>query len=142
MAIPGRFVKFCVVGFSGVLVDMAVFWVLCEIARWPIAPAKCASTEAAILNNFLWNDLWTFADLAAQEGGGRARLRRFFTFNAICGGGLILSLLLLFAQISVLGINRYVANGVAILLVTGWNFGMNRAFSWGATPAPEVERSA
>ena len=142
MAIPARFVKFCLVGFSGVIVDMAVFWLLCEIARWPIAPAKCVSTEAAILNNFLWNDLWTFADVAALDGGGRARLRRFFTFNAICGGGLILSLLLLFTQISLLGFNRYVANGVAILLITGWNFGMNRAFSWGAAPAPQVERSA
>jgi dolichol-phosphate mannosyltransferase len=115
--------------------------VLCEIGRWPIAAAKCVSTEAAILNNFLWNDLWTFADLAAHDGGGRARVRRLFTFNAICGGGLLLSLLLLFTQVSVLGLNRYLANGIAILLVTGWNFGMNRAFSW-SEPAPSVERSA
>ena len=139
MQVPGRFVKFCVVGASGVIVDMAIFWMLCELARWPVAAAKCVSTEGAILNNFIWNDLWTFADLA--EGGARSRLRRLFTFNAICGGGLLLSLLLLFVQISLLRMNRYVANGAAIVLVTAWNFGMNRAFSWG-TPAPEVERIA
>ena len=139
MLFVARFVKFCIVGFSGVIVDMAVFWMLCEWGRWPVAAAKCVSTETAILNNFLWNDLWTFADLA--DGAETSRLRRFFTFNAICGGGLLLSLLLLFIQISILGLNRYLANGIAIVLVTAWNFGMNRAFSWG-TPAPQVERSA
>ena len=139
MPFSARFVKFCFVGFSGVVVDMAVFWMLCELARWPVAPAKCVSTEAAILNNFLWNDLWTFADLA--DDSARPRSRRLVIFNAICAGGLLFSLLLLFVQISLLGLNRYLANGAAIVVVTAWNFGMNRAFSW-ATPAPQVERTA
>jgi dolichol-phosphate mannosyltransferase len=141
MAFPVRFVKFCIVGFSGAIVDMTVFWMLCEVVRWPVAPAKCVSTEAAILNNFFWNDVWTFADLAASDP--KPRLRRFATFNAICAGGLVFSLLLLFVQVAVLGLNRYLANGVAIVLVTAWNFGMNRAVSWATpTPAAAVERTA
>jgi dolichol-phosphate mannosyltransferase len=53
--------------------------------------------------------------------------------------GLALSVLLLALQVDVLGINRYVANAVAIALVTAWNFWMNKAFSWAP---PEADRAA
>src|SRR5207253_11415755 len=38
----------------------------------------------------IWNDLWTFGDLAEKQGYGMARLRRFAKFNGICAAGLVL----------------------------------------------------
>jgi len=149
--LPSRFPRFAAVGLSGVAVDMALLFLLSDprALGWGLTQGKLLAAEAAIVNNFTWNDGWTFGDMARRLGGGRARLKRFAKFNLICAMGLALSVLLLAIQVDVLGINRYVANAVAIGLVTAWNFWMNKAFSWAAPapraaprPAPLVRRRA
>jgi dolichol-phosphate mannosyltransferase len=134
--LPPRFPRFAVVGFTGVLVDMGLLFLLSDSRAfgWGLTRSKVLAAEAAIVNNFLWNDAWTFGDLAKKLGGGRARLKRFAKFNLICAMGLALSVLLLSLQVDILHVNRYVANGVAIVLVTAWNFWMNKAFSWALPP--------
>ena len=130
--LPRRFPRFAAVGLSGVLVDMFFLWLFGGVLGWALTPAKLVAAEAAMINNFAWNDLWTFGDISRQLGGGRARLRRFVSFNAICAAGLALNVVLLNAQVLLLGVNRYLANAIAIAVVTAWNFWMNRAFSWAA----------
>jgi dolichol-phosphate mannosyltransferase len=139
--LPARFPRFAAVGLSGVGVDMALLFLLSDrhALGWGLTQSKLLAAEAAIVNNFVWNDAWTFRDMATKLGGGTARLKRFARFNLICAMGLALSVLLLALQVDVLGINRYVANAVAIALVTAWNFWMNKAFSWAA---PEADRAA
>jgi dolichol-phosphate mannosyltransferase len=140
--LPARFPRFAAVGFSGVLVDMALLFLLSDprMLGWGLTRSKVLAAEAAIINNFLWNDAWTFGDIAAKLGGGGARLKRFAKFNLICAMGLALSVLLLALQVDVLHMNRYLANAIAIAVVTAWNFFMNKAFSWGL-PQPATERS-
>jgi dolichol-phosphate mannosyltransferase len=135
--LPPRFPRFAVVGLSGVLVDMGLLFLLSDphALGWGLTRSKVLAAEAAIVNNFLWNDAWTFGDLAKKLGGGSARLKRFAKFNLICAMGLALSVLLLALQVDVLHLNRYFANAVAIAAVTAWNFFMNKAFSW-ALPSP------
>jgi dolichol-phosphate mannosyltransferase len=139
--LPARFPRFAAVGLSGVGVDMALLFLLSDrhALGWGLTQSKLLAAEAAIVNNFVWNDAWTFRDMATKLGGGTARLKRFARFNLICAMGLALSVLLLALQVDVLGINRYVANAVAIALVTAWNFWMNKAFSWAP---PEADRAA
>ncbi len=130
-----RLLKFCLVGGSGVFVDMGVFYLLVDPAMlgWNLTPGKVVAAEVAILNNFTWNDLWTFRDLASEQRGMSARFKRFVTFNGICLIGILLSVLLLNFQVRVLGFNPYLANLVSIVIVTAWNFLMNLKFSWGRT---------
>src|SRR5258708_23277439 len=93
---------------------------------WPLTLSKLVAAEMAIANNFLWNDLWTFGDLAERQGDGLARLRRFARFNAICGAGLALSVTLLNVQVGIFKLNPYLSNAVAIAVTTSWNFSMNK----------------
>ena len=145
--LPPRFAKFAAVGLSGVAVDMAILWLLKGRLGWPLTPAKLVAAEMAMANNFLWNDLWTFGDLAEKQGYGMARLRRFAKFNGICAAGLALSVGLLEMQVGLFRINTYVANAVAIGVTTGWNFWMNKIFSWSlpqplSTAVPAQRRAA
>ena len=71
------------------------------------------------------------------EENKRTVLRRFLTFNAICGIGIGLSVLLLNLLYRVAGLNLYLSNLIAIGIVTVWNFGMNAKFNW---RAPRKER--
>lgn len=129
----GRFIRFGVVGFSGVFVDMAIFYLLREHVELGLTRSAILSAEVAILNNFLWNDLWTFGDISRHQRGWRKRLKRFLKFNLICLAGLILNVLLVNLLFNVFGINEYVSKLIAIAAVTVWNFWINLKLSWRVT---------
>ncbi|MDB9528797.1 glycosyltransferase family 2 protein [Oscillatoria sp. CS-180] len=129
----GRFVRFAVVGFSGVFVDYAVFYLLFNQAGFSLNVSNVLSAETAIFNNFLWNDAWTFSDLAQRQLGWQARGKRFLKFNLICLAGLLLNTAMVNVLVRVFGVNVYLAKFVAIALVTIWNFGVNLKLSWRVT---------
>lgn len=132
-----RFVRFAAVGFSGVFVDMGMLFLLSDpsMLGWGLTRSKIIAAELAIINNFLWNDAWTFRDLAEGQRGVGQKLRRLVKFNIICVMGLAINVVLLNAQVNFLHMNRYVANAVAIAVVTAWNFWLNLKLSW-RTAAP------
>ncbi len=130
-----RFVRFGLVGLSGVVVDMVLLYLLSDptMLGWGLTRSKILASEVAIVNNFCWNDRWTFRDLAGSQTGKRQVLRRFLKFNAICLLGVVLNVLILNLLYNALGWNRYVGNFVAIGLVTAWNFWINLKLSWRVT---------
>jgi dolichol-phosphate mannosyltransferase len=139
------FIRFGIVGGSGVLVDMAMFFVLSDprMLHLDVAIGKAIAAETAILNNFIWNDLWTFRRSSSEQDTWAARGARFLKFNLICLAGIAISIGLLKAQVRLLHVNMYPANLIAIFLVSVWNFGMSAKFGWGKraaqpndTPAP------
>lgn len=134
-----RFLRFAVVGCSGVVVDMGLLYLLSDpsMLAWGLTRSKLIASETAIINNFMWNDAWTFGDISADQGRWSQRLRRFGKFQLICFAGLILNTVLLNLQFNVLGINRYVANAISIVLVTGWNYWLNVKVSWRVNDLPK-----
>jgi len=127
-----RFLRFAAVGLSGAVVDMTLLYVLSDpgMLGWGLTRSKLIAAEVAILNNFAWNDAWTFRDLAAGQRGLRQRLRRLCKYQAVCLVGVVLNTVLLNVLFNLLGMNRYVANAIAIAAVTGWNFWLNLKLSW------------
>ena len=128
----GRFTRFALVGLTGVFVDMGVLYLLSDPSTlgWGLTRSKILASSAAILNNFFWNDLWTFRDIAARQAGMQHRLRRLIKFTAVCGLGLVLNVVLLNLMFNLVHMNRYLANLISIAIVTGWNFGLNVKLSW------------
>jgi len=137
-----QFLQFILVGFSGLFVDMALFYVLSDPSRLAmgLTSSKMIAGEAAIINNFYWNDIWTFRHLTIGRGAIHERGKRFAKFNAICGMGLILAAALLGLEFNYLGINRYLANLIAIAMVTVWNYCLNKQLSWGISAPRESSR--
>jgi len=79
--------KFGTVGFGGYLVNASSLYLFTKVA-WPGWLAWGVSTEAAIISNFTFNNLWTFKD---QRISGLAKLfSKFFQFNLTSMGGLII----------------------------------------------------
>jgi dolichol-phosphate mannosyltransferase len=136
--LPPRLVRFGLVGLSGVVVDMGILLMLSGGLNLGLTEAKMVSFECATASNFWFNDRWTFGDIARERGGGLARLKRFCIYNLVCGGGLLLSLLLLNGQVLFLKMNPYLANGTTIAAVTAWNFTFNKLFTWGPRSAGAV----
>lgn len=130
-----RFLRFGVVGLSGIFVDMAFLYLLSDPATLalPLTRSKIIAAELAIINNFLWNDIWTFKDISSKQPGKRPKIKRFLKFNLICLAGLILNVLFLNLFFNLFGLNRYLANLGAIALVTIWNYWLNLKLSWRST---------
>ncbi|MBE9211399.1 glycosyltransferase [Plectonema cf. radiosum LEGE 06105] len=131
----GRFIRFGLVGLSGVFVDMTILYLLSDpnTLALPLTRSKIIAGEIAIFNNFLWNDAWTFADVAMQQKGLKQRLKRFLKFNIICLAGLVINVLVLNLIFNFVISNRYIANLIAIAVATVWNFWVNLKLSWRVT---------
>jgi dolichol-phosphate mannosyltransferase len=130
-----RFVRFGLVGLSGVFVDMTLLYLLSDptTLALPLTRSKIITGEIAIINNFLWNDAWTFADVSTRQQEWRQRLKRFLKFNIICLAGLVLNVLVLNLVFNFIIPNRYIANLIAIAVATVWNFWVNLKLSWRVT---------
>lgn len=130
-----RFLRFGLVGLTGVFVDMAVLYLLHTGLGLPLTRSKIVAAEVAIINNFIWNDAWTFADVSLQQQGWSARLKRLLKFNLICLAGVVLNVLVLNLVYNFLFGQQwpYLANLVAIVIVTIWNFWLNLKLSWRVT---------
>jgi dolichol-phosphate mannosyltransferase len=135
LSLSSRFIQFCLVGLTGVVVDMGFLFLLSDptMLAWPLTRSKIIASELAIINNFLWNDLWTFGDITRRQPSKKQQLKRFIKFNLICLAGLILNVVLLNLFFNVFGLNRYLANFCAIAIVTFWNFWVNLKLSWRVT---------
>lgn len=107
---------------------------------WDLSISKILAAEAALANNFTWNQFWTFRERAAGGEAGSGRFSRFLTFNLICVAGIGLSVLLLNIQVIHFGINKYAANFAAVVLVSFWNFWLSRRLVWRRTCRAQSSR--
>jgi dolichol-phosphate mannosyltransferase len=129
------FLRFCIVGASGTLIDTAMLFLLSDprTLNWNLTGSKIIAAELALTNNFMWNDLWTFGKFSSRQNSFRQRARRFLKFNLLCSVGIILNLIILNIGFKVFHMNRYIANLSAIFIVTFWNYNTNRKLSWRTT---------
>src|SRR5437773_11430959 len=108
--------RFALVGGCGVLVNSLALFVLYGVAGLPFIVASAVSVEFAITNNFVWNDVWTFA-----RCGGSA-LVRFARFNFVSLTGLLVTPSLASLLVHVVGVHYPLANLVGISLASLGNF--------------------
>ncbi len=141
------FIRFCLVGLTGVVVDLGIFYVLRKFVGLGLTRSAILSAEIAIINNFCWNDLWTFGDISRRQLGNRQRFKRFVKFNLVCLSGVILQTLIINIIFNFFSLNQglakiapidILAKLIAIVLVTFWNFWFNMKLSWRVTEVSNI----
>ena len=75
---------FGIMGLSDTVLNTGLVYVFYGYLRWPLPLPVALASELAILNNYLWNDRWTFGRHAPS-------LRRFARFNLSSLGGLAMT---------------------------------------------------
>lgn len=119
-----KLVKFCVVGFSGMIVDFGVTWLCKEKLRWNKYLSNSLGFILAASNNYLWNRLWTFSSVDSNI------TRQWGSFLLISAIGLGLNNLIIYLLHGKLHLNFYLSKIIAIVCVTLWNFSMNYLFTF------------
>lgn len=119
-----KFIKFCVVGGSGVIVDFGVTYLCKEIAKLNKYVSNSIGFIVAATTNFFLNRFWTFS----YQGSGMLRQYAMFFLFSLIGLGLNNSIIYLLHGKGKL--NFYLSKLFAIGVVTFWNFFMNYFFNF------------
>lgn len=114
-----KFIKFCVVGFSGMVIDFGTTWLLKEKARVNKYIANSTGFCLAATSNYIWNRLWTFHSENSQIAS------EYLSFIMISVIGLGINNLVIFIFSDKLKFNFYFSKLIAVGVVTIWNFIMN-----------------
>jgi dolichol-phosphate mannosyltransferase len=139
--LPTEFVKFALVGGSGVVVNLATMAVIFRLSAWRDWRASALASLIPTVNNYILNNFWTFRD---RSHGGITLLNRYLHYLLISLVGLGITTL------SYVGLTRAVhrvmgaAGGdvmlqdvtlllcqfAAILVGTFSNYALNRHITW------------
>ena len=114
-----KFLKFCVVGFSGMVIDFSTTWLLKEKAKVNKYVANSTGFILAATSNYIWNRIWTFQSENSQIAV------EYFSFILISIAGLGINNFVIYLLNDRLKINFYLSKLLAIGVVTVWNFLMN-----------------
>ncbi|HEY4237610.1 MAG TPA: GtrA family protein [Gaiellaceae bacterium] len=115
--------KFCVVGAVGYLINLAVYDALLHAGLHYLVAATC-SFLVAVTSNYTWNRLWTFREHRGHVG---VQGMRFFLVSLVALGANLLVLHLLIANA---GLDKLLAQAIAIVVVTPLNFVGNKLWSF------------
>ena len=133
-----EFVSYCLVGLSGVGVNLGAYWVATRMLSVPMELASPLAIELSIVWAFLWNDRWTFARRVPERGWG-ARCVRFHIVCVLAG---IVNYVLLLVLVGVAGWWDLSANAVGIAVGTVVKFMANSAWAWRESFGPPSVVSA
>ncbi len=115
--------KFSAVGASGYAINLAVYAALLKGAGFHYAAAATVSFLVAVTNNYTWNRRWTFH---AERGHVGWQGLRFLVVALVA---YIANLALLSGFIA-FGLDKIVAQAIAVVLVTPLNFVGNKLWSF------------
>ncbi len=125
-AVSARFLLFCLVGLSGLVVHLITLTAATKLAATPFGAAQTLATVAAIAWNFVLNNMFTYRD---QRLTGWRFVTGLIRFMVICAIG----------AISNVGIATWIydydsrwwlAGLSGALIGTVWNFVVSAAFVW------------
>lgn len=114
-----KFIKFGVVGCSGMIVDFGVTYLLKEKAKLNKFLSNSAGFVLAATNNYIWNRLWTFH---SKNEDIPVEYLSFFIISLI---GLGINNLTIYLLADRLKWNFYFSKICATAVVMVWNFTMN-----------------
>ncbi|RMH69520.1 MAG: GtrA family protein [Gemmatimonadetes bacterium] len=124
-----RFLKFSIVGASGVGVNMGMFWLLhIPLGLYDLV-ANPIAIEVSIITNFLLNDCWTWRD--RRDTGKYSFWGRLVRYNFITSFvAASTDMLVLWSLTRHWGMNPFVAKGIGIGLGMMLNFTANHFWTF------------
>lgn len=126
-AIYGPFLKVCIVGSIGFIINTVILETLVHLGLHP-AWGSALGAECAIVSNFFLNNRWSFG---TRKITGFRLIRKFFQFNIASLGAIILQAGTVLIGTQLFGVDRYrwfYVIGVGLGLL--WNYIMYSRVIW------------
>jgi dolichol-phosphate mannosyltransferase len=123
-----RLVRFCIVGLSGTVVNLAALSVLVTIFHISAFPADAIAIETSIVSNFFFNYNYTFHSQVKETR--LTLLTKLVKFNVSALGGALISFALFTSLYSYAHWQYYTADIIGIIVSTGWNYWISTRLIW------------
>jgi dolichol-phosphate mannosyltransferase len=127
-----RIVQYAGVGLTGAAVNIWALKWLVQVRNWRVPVAATAGAGLAIINNFIWNELFTFHEARKAEPGWANTMRRFAEFALFSVAGVGINILLIIILVSWLGLHFIPGIIAGIGVAAMWNFFTNSNATWRA----------
>ncbi|MDD2962524.1 MAG: GtrA family protein [Bacteroidales bacterium] len=114
-----KFLKFGMVGFSGLVVDFGITWLFKEKIKIERFIANAIGFSVAATSNYFLNRIWTY------ESHNPKVMVEFTQFFIIAMMGLVINTIIIWLLDRKFSFNFYLAKLIAIGVVTLWNFMAN-----------------
>jgi putative flippase GtrA len=119
--------RFALVSLAGTAVDFLVLWLLHTHFGLNVVVASLISTEASILNSFIWNQLWAFRGRA----GRGSLLSRLITFNGLYASMFVITLVVVGGLTALFGSRYYLLyKAITLPLNFVWTYLWSTLFLW------------
>ncbi len=129
-----KFVKFGIVGATGIVLDFGITYLLRDVAGTPELLANAVGFTLAATSNYFLNRLWTWRSTNKNVAGEYAR------FFAVALVGLGINTLIVWSLTALMADtvtwtgfpmhSFWIAKAVATLVVTLWNFTANHLYTF------------
>lgn len=119
-----KFIKFGIVGLSGLIVDFGLTWISKEKLQIQKYIANAIGFSFAATSNYFLNRIWTFQ---SENPEIAVEFSQFIIVSII---GLAINTLILWLIVSKLKFNFYLSKVFAIIVVMLWNFFANLLFTF------------
>lgn len=120
------FLRYSVVGFSGVIINMSMYFMLTRYFGLSPYLSPIISIECAVLSNFIFNHYWTFQDRNHKE----SLVVKMVKFHSIAGLSGLTNYLVFISLIKLLGVNDLISNLIGIALGAMLNYLINSNWTW------------
>jgi len=126
-----KFLKVCVVGFMGAVVQFSIFNVL----RLRLKPewANAIAVEIAVICNFIVNNIWTFKEEKIKFNQLKKLASKFLQFNLVSMGSITIQFIVMKAGVAMFGRSFILENllvMIGILIGLIWNYTMYTKLIW------------
>jgi putative flippase GtrA len=119
-----KFIKFGIVGFSGLIVDFGLTWIAKEKLNIQKYISNAIGFSVAATSNYFLNRIWTFQSMNPEIA---IEFSQFIVVSLI---GLALNTFILWLIVSRFKFNFYLSKAFAIIVVMLWNFFANLLFTF------------
>jgi len=113
-------IKFFIVGLSGTVIDYSIYFSLTRIFGFHFLLASFIGYSCGLINNFIWNQRWTFKDRGSREVKGQ--FSKFVVVNLAAMG---LSNIFFFVLVDKFFISDIVARIITTILIAFFSFFAN-----------------
>lgn len=124
--VPVRFIGFSLIGGSGIIVHMAVLWILFRLMGASFMTGQAVATLVAMTTNFFLNNVLTYRDLRLRRW---QLLRGWLSFVLACSIGAVANVGIatyLFQAESYWVISAF----AGILVGAVWNYAITAVYTW------------
>ncbi|WP_162052331.1 GtrA family protein [Pontibacter pamirensis] len=119
-----KFIKFGVVGLTGLMLDFGITYVAKERLWWNKYVANSLGFLVASISNYYLNRIWTFHSNDPEIGW------QFSKFLLVALIGLLLNNFIVYLLTDRAKLNFYIAKFGAIVIVFLWNFSINYFYTF------------